>query len=82
MTRADWQAATPKCPGRPTNVGPRTCARLLEWTTAPISDAWASIAFGDADGVWCCPSHGPMLTGQQAAERAGWAPMRFAAEAA
>ena len=71
MTRADWDAATPKCPGRPTNFGPQTCARPLEWATVSIGD-----------GVWCCPQHGPVLTGHEAAERAGWAPMRFATEAA
>jgi hypothetical protein len=79
VTRSDWEAATPKCPGRPANVGRRACARLLDWTTAPLA---GEHAIDDLDGVWCCPQHGPMLTGREAAGRAGWAPMRFANEAA
>jgi hypothetical protein len=72
VTRADWQAATPKCPGTPSNIRLQGCARLLEWTTTPLSD----------EGIWCCPFHGQMLTGREAAERAGWGEMRFAREAA
>jgi hypothetical protein len=56
--------------------------RLLDWIPAPAAGAWTSRADTESDGVWCCAVHGPMLTGRQAAERAGWAPMRFAAEAA
>jgi hypothetical protein len=80
MTRADWEAATPKCPGRPANIGGRTCARALEWTVAITPQAWPTIM--DEDGIWCCPQHGPMLSGGDAAARSGWAPMRFARDAA
>jgi hypothetical protein len=59
-------------------MDPSPCAQLLDWVTAgPATQTRAH-----TDGVWCCPLHGPMLTGREAAERAGWAPMRFAAEAA
>ena len=78
MTRSDWEAATPKCPGVPANIGRQTCGRGLDWTTAPVTRD----GIDDEDGVWCCAQHGPMLTGREAAGRAGWAPMRFADEAA
>jgi hypothetical protein len=78
VTRADWEAATPKCHG----LGGQTCMRLLTWTPARSAEPRASRTHREIDGVWCCPVHGPMLTGRQAAERSGWAPMRFAAEAA
>ena len=80
MTRADWGAATPKCPGRPANVGGWTCGRALEWAVVAPPRPWS--AGTDEDGMWCCPEHGPMLTGCEAAGRAGWAPMRFANDAA
>jgi|GEM_PF-3619855 hypothetical protein len=69
MTRADWQAATPKCPGRPTHAGLSLCGRPLEWTTEPVADVWAALFHSDGDGLWCCPRHGPMLSGLEAAER-------------
>jgi hypothetical protein len=81
LTRADWQAATPKCPGCPTNIGQGTCGLALEWTTVPSPGAGWAVALADREGIWECLQHGPMLTGYEAAERAGWAPMRFAAEA-
>jgi hypothetical protein len=65
VTRADWEAATPKCFE---GAGGAPCGRPLEWTTVP------SAVTSDRDGLWCCAFHGPMLTGLEAAERAGWAP--------
>ena len=80
MTRADWEAATPKCPGRPTNVGGETCGRPLEWTVmvTPLPQPPGT----DEEGLWCCLEHGPVRTGGDAAARAGWAPMRFESDAA
>lgn len=82
VIRADWEAATPKCPGRPTNVGHSMCGESLEWTTSPAADGWVTLVLPSADGLWCCPLHGPMLSGREAAERSDLAATRVAAQAA
>jgi hypothetical protein len=69
-TRADIEAAAPKCPHPVTlqrggKFSPIQCARPMRW----VDD--------DASGLWVCCSHGSKLTGYEAAERAGLAKMRY-----
>lgn len=53
-TRADIEAAVPKCPARPAGE-PTGCGRPLAWH--------------HEDAVWACPDHGPRMTAEEASQR-------------
>lgn len=61
-TRATWLASTPKCDHLRGGFGHRIpCDLLLRW-----------VSLSDGDGIWCCKLHGPMMSGMDAAMRAGY----------
>lgn len=69
MTRADWEAAVPKCPkGEVANIPGQICGEPLgyEPELTPNGD--------DQGGTWWCRAHGLQLSGSEAAARAGFAP--------
>jgi hypothetical protein len=71
-TRSDWIAATPRCT---TTTGPLNTPRLCDQRLR-----WADRALGLAmprnedymDGSWCCSRHGAVMSGTDAAMRAGF----------
>ena len=72
MDRSTWLASSPMCDRALTVIGDSSrpqCARPM-W--------WAQIA--EEHGKWCCPLHGPQLTGSEAAERAGFTAYRIVLE--
>lgn len=63
-TRADWLAATPKCERLHGPLSRRVpCDKPL---------AWVYMQDDSTNGAWCCGVHGPMLSGFEAAVRAGF----------
>lgn len=76
MTRADWEAAVPKCPkGEISSVPGAVCGQPLQYEpeVTPNGD--------DQGGTWWCAPHGLQFTGVEAARRAGFVPMWFGAAA-
>lgn len=61
-TRGDWMAATPKCDRVAGQTGMQVgpCCRPLRWVQVPGA------------GAWYCVLHGPVLSGRDAAARAGF----------
>jgi hypothetical protein len=74
VNRAVWEASLPKCP-KGQGAGLPICGEPLHW------DRWEVLGPGDV-GQWVCPAHGPMLTGVEAARRAGFVAMWFSGQAA
>ena len=67
---ADMQAAIPRCDrltGAP-GSDRHSCLRPLRWSGQyPL--------VGESYGSWVCPKHGPMMSGADAALRAGYISM-------
>lgn len=64
MKRADWEAATPKCPrGEVSNLPAAICGEPLRWD--------------DKYQRWVCLAHGSQFTGREAGRRGGYAGMWF-----
>jgi hypothetical protein len=62
-TRATWLASVPKCDRLCGSLAARgACGRPMRWQT--LTDP--------QEGVWVCQVHGPMLSGLDAAMRAGF----------
>jgi hypothetical protein len=62
-TLADMEAAKPKCDRLCGSLAARgACGKPMRWQT--LTDP--------QDGVWVCVAHGPMMSGLDAAMRAGY----------
>jgi hypothetical protein len=62
-TLADMEAAKPKCDRLCGSLAARgACGRPMRWT----------VLTSPTDGVWSCLLHGPILSGLDAALRAGY----------
>jgi hypothetical protein len=62
-TRADMEAATPKCV-----AAPHTQFQFGPFAPAPAA-CTAPLRWDHAGGQWICPDHGAQLTGEMAGER-------------
>jgi hypothetical protein len=72
-TLADMEAAVPKCD--------RPCGALAMRGACGQSMRWVTLT-SPTDGNWVCAMHGPMLSGEDAAIRAGFRPYVAESEAA
>lgn len=59
-TRADMEAATPKCPG---------VARQTQYGATVEKVCGQPLAWDHARALWRCPEHGDRLTARAAADR-------------